>query len=81
MSGQLSTCQNRAWERYIHGTGNGLQEGSWKQMLMFILMIFVVIAMVGSLPIWPHSKNWSFYPIGGVSLILVIILVLLFARR
>jgi len=50
-------------------------------MLMFILMIFVIIAMAGSLPIWPHSKNWSFYPIGGVSLILVIILVLLFARR
>jgi low affinity Fe/Cu permease len=49
-------------------------------MLMFILMIVVIIAMVGSLPIWPHSKNWSFYPISGVSVILVIILILLFAR-
>jgi hypothetical protein len=48
---------------------------------MFILMIVVIIAMVGSLPIWPHSKNWSFYPISGVSVILVIILILLFARR
>jgi hypothetical protein len=49
-------------------------------MLMFILMIFMIIAMVDSLPISPHSKNWSFYPIGGVSLILVVILVLPFAR-
>jgi len=48
-------------------------------MLMFILTIVLVVAVVGSLPIWPHSKNWSFYPIGGVSVIIVIILVLLFA--
>ena len=50
-------------------------------MLMFILTIFVIIALVGSLPIWPHSKNWSFYPIGGVSLIILIILILLFTHR
>ena len=56
------------------GSLEELQTGGRKQMLMFI-------AMVASLPIWPHSKNWSFYPIGGVSLVLVIILILLFARR
>ena len=50
-------------------------------MLILILTIVVIIALVGSLPIWPHSKNWSFYPIGGVSLILIIILILLFVRR
>ena len=50
-------------------------------MLMLILTIVVIVALVGSLPIWPHSKNWSFYPIGGVSLILIIILILLFVRR
>jgi hypothetical protein len=49
--------------------------------MLFILMIFVIIAIVGALPIWPHSKNWSFYPIGGVSVILLIILILLFLRR
>jgi Protein of unknown function (DUF3309) len=63
------------------GSLEELQTGGRKQMLMFILMIFVIIAMIASLPIWPHSKNWSFYPIGGVSLVLVIILILLFARR
>ena len=49
-------------------------------MLMFILTVVVIIVMVASLPIWPHSKNWSFYPISGVSVILVIILLLLFAH-
>jgi hypothetical protein len=50
-------------------------------MLMLILTIVVVIALIGALPIWPHSRNWSFYPIGGVTVILVIILILLFTHR
>lgn len=48
---------------------------------MLILTIAVIIAIIGALPIWPHSKNWGFYPIGGVSLILMIILILLFAHH
>ena len=50
-------------------------------LVMFILPVIILIALVGSLPIWPHSKNWSFYPISGVSAILVIILILLFVHR
>jgi hypothetical protein len=44
--------------------------------LMAVLSVFVLIALVGSLPIWPHSKKWGFGPIGGVSVIILIILVL-----
>jgi hypothetical protein len=49
--------------------------------LMFMLTIAVIVALIGSLPIWPHSKNWSYYPIAGVSVVILIILVLLFLRR
>jgi Protein of unknown function (DUF3309) len=48
-------------------------------MLMFILTIVLIVALVGSLPIWPHNKNWGYYPIGSVSAVILIILVLLFA--
>jgi hypothetical protein len=48
-------------------------------MLMFILTIVLIVALVGSLPTWPHSRNWGYYPIGGVSLAILIILILLFA--
>ena len=48
-------------------------------MLMFILTIVLIVALVASLPAWPHSKNWGYYPIGGVSVVILIILVLLFA--
>jgi hypothetical protein len=45
-------------------------------MLLLILTIVLIIALVGSLPKWPHSRNWGYYPTGGVGLILVVLLVL-----
>ena len=50
-------------------------------MLGTVLLIVLILLLVGALPTWPHSKNWSFYPIGGVSLIILIILILLFTHR
>jgi hypothetical protein len=49
--------------------------------LMAMLSIFVLIALVGSLPIWPHSKKWGFYPISGVSIVILIILVFIWSRH
>lgn len=46
-------------------------------LITFILPVFILIAIVGALPIWPHSKKWGFYPISAVSLILFILLILL----
>ena len=46
--------------------------------LMFVLAIVVIIALVGSLPTWPHSKNWGYYPISGISLLILIVLILFF---
>ncbi len=44
--------------------------------LMAVLAVFVLVALVGSLPIWPHSKSWGFTPISGVGVIILIILIL-----
>jgi hypothetical protein len=46
-----------------------------------ILLILVVLLLVGALPTWPHSKNWSYYPSGGLGLVVVILLVLILAGR
>lgn len=46
-----------------------------------ILGFFVVIALIGSLPIWPHSKSWGYYPSAIAALgILIIVGLLLFAH-
>jgi Protein of unknown function (DUF3309) len=50
-------------------------------VLLLILTIVLIIALVGSLPKWPHSRNWGYYPTGGVGLILVVLLVLYLMGR
>jgi hypothetical protein len=44
--------------------------------MFLILTIVLIIALIGSLPRWPHSKDWGYYPTGGVGLILIILLIL-----
>lgn len=42
-----------------------------------ILLIILVLALVGVIPAWPHSRSWGYGPSGGVGLIVVILLILL----
>ena len=49
--------------------------------MFLILTVVLIIALVGSLPTWPHSRSWGYYPSGGVGLVLVILLVLLLLGR
>ena len=41
-----------------------------------ILLVILVLALVGVIPTWPHSREWGYGPSGGVGLILVIVLIL-----
>jgi ABC-type uncharacterized transport system permease subunit len=50
-------------------------------MLTFILPVFLIITLVATLPIWRHSNKWGFYPISGVSLVILIILFLFWTGR
>jgi Protein of unknown function (DUF3309) len=45
-------------------------------LLRLILLILVILLLIGSLPTWPYSVGWGYYPSGGLGLILVILLVL-----
>ena len=42
-----------------------------------IVFIVLILLIIGGLPTWPHSRNWGYYPSGGLGLILVILLILL----
>ncbi len=42
-----------------------------------ILLIFLILMLVGSLPSWGHSKNWGYGPSGGLGLVVVVLIVLL----
>ncbi len=45
-------------------------------MLGMILIVLLILALVGALPTWPHSRNWGYYPTSGVGLVLVILVIL-----
>ena len=42
-----------------------------------ILIIILVLALVGIIPIWPHSRSWGYAPSGGVGLIVLVVVILL----
>ena len=45
-----------------------------------ILLILIVLLVVG-LPTWPYSRNWGYYPSGGIGLVVVILVILLLLGR
>jgi hypothetical protein len=49
--------------------------------MLTILLIVVLVLAIGSAPAWPHSRGWGYYPSGGLGLVLVVLLVLMFMGR
>jgi hypothetical protein len=46
-----------------------------------ILLVILALLLLGALPTWPHSRNWGYYPSGGLGTVLVIVLVLVLIGR
>ncbi len=41
-----------------------------------ILLIILIVLLIGSLPTWPYSSGWGYYPSGGLGTILLILIIL-----
>jgi hypothetical protein len=50
-------------------------------MLGTILVVVLILALLGALPRWSHSREWGYMPTGGVGLVLVVVVVLLLLGR
>jgi hypothetical protein len=66
------------WDEFLIGV---LCAGEGHYMLRTILIIIVVLALLGSLPTWPYSAGWGYYPSGGLGLILLIVILLVLFDR
>ena len=42
-----------------------------------ILLVILILALVGIIPIWPHSRSWGYAPSGGIGLVVLIIVILI----
>jgi len=50
-------------------------------MLGIILIVILVLALLGALPRWSHSRDWGYAPTGGVGLVIFIVVILLVLGR
>jgi len=55
---------------------------TWRRgNMLTILIVILLLLSLGSLPTWPHSRSWGYYPSSGLGLVVVILVVLLLLGR
>lgn len=50
-------------------------------MIRLVLIILLILLLLGSLPTWPYSTGWGYYPSGGLGLLLLILIILVVMGR
>lgn len=48
---------------------------------MGLILGLLIALLVLSLPTWPYSAAWGYYPTGGLGIVLLVLLVLMLSRR
>jgi hypothetical protein len=46
-----------------------------------ILLIILILFLIGALPTWSYSSSWGYGPSGGLSVVLLVLVVLLVTGR
>jgi hypothetical protein len=46
-----------------------------------ILIILLIVLLVGTVPSWPHSRKWGYFPSGFLGVVLLVIIVLALVGR
>jgi Protein of unknown function (DUF3309) len=41
-----------------------------------VLLVILVLALLGVIPTWPHSRSWGYRPSGALGVVLLIVLIL-----
>jgi len=44
-------------------------------------ILIVILALIGAVPRWSHSRDWGYFPTGGVGLVLAGVVILVFLGR
>jgi hypothetical protein len=46
-----------------------------------VLVVILILLLIGAFPRWGYSRNWGYWPSGGIGTILLIVLILLLLGR
>ena len=44
--------------------------------LTTILLLILILALLGAIPAWPHSRSWGYRPSGLIGTVLLILIIL-----
>jgi hypothetical protein len=50
-------------------------------MLYNILIAILILALIGMLPAWPYSAHWGYYPSGGLTIVVIVLVILAVSGR
>ena len=46
-----------------------------------VLIVILVLLLVGAFPVWPYSAGWGYYPVSGLGLVVIILVILALTGR
>ena len=49
--------------------------------MLTILLVVVALMLLEVMPVWRHSRGWGYYPTGGLSLVLLVLVILMLSGR
>ena len=64
----------------LFGTFAFSGKGHTHRMLTIVIVVLVLM-LLGAIPTWPHSRSWGYAPSGGLTLVVVILIVLMLTGR
>ncbi len=50
-------------------------------MLGTVLLVILILALLGSVPVYPYNAGWGYFPSGIISTILIVWLILVLIGR
>jgi uncharacterized protein DUF3309 len=74
----------RPTHQSLHQVRSGIRLSDPADQGGVVITLFIVVLLLlalGSLPAWPYSSGWGYYPSGGFGLILLILIVLALSGR
>lgn len=50
-------------------------------IILTVILVLMLFGSLGSLPTWGHSRNWGYFPSGGLGLVVLVLLILVLSGR
>lgn len=50
-------------------------------MLETVIVVILILALIGALPNWGHSRSWGYGPSGLLGTVLIIVLIIYLLQR